>query len=136
MSRFINRAEELRRIQEKHYNCAQAVFIPFAEEKGLSADAAYGIAMNFGSGMKMAGTCGAITGGLMALGLFGIDDPQTVAEYYQRFQEKHEGFLDCRNLLRISKEKGLRRGPHCDGLVLESVEIVEEILKEKGRIRE
>ena len=136
MSRFLDRAEELRGSAARHYNCAQATFIPFAEEKGLDEETAYGITLNFGSGMKMAGTCGAITGGLMALGFYGVNDPQTVSDYYQRFKDNHEGFLDCRNLLRISKEKGERRGPHCDGLVYESVGIVEDILKEKGLIGE
>lgn len=134
MSRFIDKAEELRGRTDMHFNCAQAALIPFAVEKGMSEEAAYALSRNFGSGMKMAGTCGAITGGLMALGLYGVDDPATVAEYYRRFKDNHEGFLDCSDLLRVSKEKGIRRGPHCNGLVYEAVGIVEDILKERGLI--
>lgn len=134
MSRFIERAEELRGRTDRHYNCAQSTLIPFAMEKGLNEEAAYALSSNFGSGMKMAGTCGAVTGGLMVLGLYGANDPATVGEFYRRFKENHDGMLDCGDLLKVSREKGIRRGPHCDGLVYEAVTIVEEILKEKGLI--
>ena len=72
MSEHLKRAEELRAITERHYNCAQSVFVPFAKECGLDEEEAYKVAANFGAGMKVAGTCGAITGGLMVLGMLGI----------------------------------------------------------------
>ena len=36
MSKYIDRAKALRAIEVPHYNCAQAVVVPFAEEAGLS----------------------------------------------------------------------------------------------------
>ena len=84
--------------------------------------------------MKMAATCGAITGGLMVLGLCGIDDGQTINDYYARLRNNHDGFLNCADLLRINKERGGARKPHCDGMVYECVEIVEEILRDHGVI--
>jgi C_GCAxxG_C_C family probable redox protein len=52
------------------FNCAQAVFIPFARESGLGEEAAARIASSFGAGMgRMQETCGAVTGALMAMGL-------------------------------------------------------------------
>ena len=134
MSKYLEKAKELRAITERHYNCAQSVLVPFAEAAGISEEQAYRTAANFGSGMKMAGTCGAVTGGLMVLGLFGIDDGPTINSYYAKVKENHEGFLDCADLLRINKERGGEKKPHCDAMVYECVSLVEEILKERGLI--
>ena len=134
MSRYLEKAKELRASQERHYNCAQATLIPFAAAAGISDEQAYKTAANFGSGMKMVATCGAVTGGLMALGLFGVDDGQTINAYYTKIRDNHEGFLDCADLLRINKERGGEKKPHCDAMVYECVGVVEEILKERGLI--
>lgn len=134
MSKYLEKAKELRAITERHYNCAQSVLVPFAEAAGISEEQAYRTAANFGSGMKMAGTCGAVTGGLMVLGLFGIDDGPTINSYYAKVKGNHEGFLDCADLLRINKERGGEKKPHCDAMVYECVSLVEEILKERGLI--
>lgn len=134
MSKYVERAKELRAIVEVHYNCAQSVVVPFAKDAGISEEAAMKISANFGSGMKRASVCGAITGGLMVLGLFEVDDPKTIGEYYSRLKLNHEGYLDCADLLRINKEKGKEKKPHCDEMVYECVALVEQILKSKGRI--
>jgi C_GCAxxG_C_C family probable redox protein len=131
MSKYLDRAKELRAITEVHYNCAQSVIVPFAQDAGLTEEAAMKVAANFGAGMKMASVCGAITGGLMVLGLFGVDDAQTVGAYYAKLKENHEGYLNCADLLRINKEKGREKKPHCDEMVYECVELVEEILRSK-----
>ena len=131
MSRYLDRAKELRAIITPHYNCGQSVILPFAEDMGLSEEQAMGIAANFGGGLKRASACGAITGGLVVLGMFGIDDP---SGYYKALRENHEGMLDCADLLRKNKELGGERKPHCDALVFECVTLVEKILKEKGKI--
>ena len=65
MGEMLKRSHEMREDKSRHYNCAQAVFTPFAEKKGLAADQANAIAEHFGSGMRTGGTCGTITGGLM-----------------------------------------------------------------------
>ncbi|MDO5337997.1 MAG: C-GCAxxG-C-C family protein [Eubacteriales bacterium] len=134
MSKYVQEAKRLRAITEIHYNCAQAVVVPFAEEAGISEAVAMRMAANFGGGMKRASVCGSITGGLMVLGLFGVDDAQTIAEYYGKLKSRHEGFLDCAQLLRINKQKGQDKKPHCDGMVYECVELVEEILRNRKKI--
>lgn len=135
MSVYLEKAKKLRAITEVHYNCAQAVIVPFAEDAGMTEDAAYNVAANFGAGMKMASVCGAITGGLMVLGLFGLDNAQIIASYYQQLKNNHEGFLDCGNLLRINHEAGREKKPHCDEMVYECVLLVENILRENGKIK-
>ncbi len=129
MSRYLDRARELRAIAVPHYNCGQAVVVPFAEDAGLTEAQAMGICANFGGGLKRASACGAITGGLVVLGLFGIDYP---AEYYQALRTAHEGMLDCADLLKRNRELGREKKPHCDALVYECVELAERILREHG----
>ncbi|MEG0764604.1 MAG: C-GCAxxG-C-C family protein, partial [Pseudoflavonifractor sp.] len=67
-------AAALRQDDQHHYNCAQAVLMPFAERCGLTRDQAETLGSNFGSGMHCGGTCGAVTGALMVLGLAGKDE--------------------------------------------------------------
>lgn len=134
MSEYMEKAKKLRAIVSPHYNCAQAVVIPFAEKAGITPDIAWKMAANFGGGMRRAAACGAITGGLMVLGLFGVDDIPTVIEFHKRFKENHEGALECAELLQKNKEKGMEKKAHCDSMVFESVMVVETILREKGKI--
>lgn len=131
---YIEKAKELRAIVSPHYNCAQAVVIPFAKDVHLTEKQAYNIARNFGAGMKMGSVCGAITGGLMVLGLFEVDDSATIRAYYKHFQENHDNLMNCADLLRVSAAKGEVKKTHCDGMVYEAIRVVEEILKEKGKI--
>ncbi|BBF43541.1 hypothetical protein lbkm_2229 [Lachnospiraceae bacterium KM106-2] len=135
MSKYFERAKELRAMTDIHYNCAQAVLVPFAEDLGISEEAAFRVAANFGRGMKMAATCGSIAGGLMVLGLFGVDTPPVISDYYKRLRDNHDGKLDCADLLRINKEQGGDRTAHCDSMVFECVNLVEAILREQGKIQ-
>ena len=131
MSKYLDRAVELRAITERHYNCGQAVVVPFAKEMGLTEEQAYGICANFGGGLKRASACGAMTGGLVVLGMFGTDNP---SEYYRELRLSHDGLLDCADLLRKNKELGREKKPHCDALVYECVTLVEQILHEQGKL--
>ncbi|MBO4212367.1 MAG: C_GCAxxG_C_C family protein [Oscillospiraceae bacterium] len=131
MSKYQDRAKELRAIVTPHYNCGQSVVLPFAAEAGLSEEQALGICANFGGGLKRASACGAITGGLVVLGLFGIDNP---SEYYRILRNSHEGLLDCAELLRKNESLGREKKPHCDALVFECVSLVEKLLRESGKI--
>ena len=132
MSDIMKRSEELRACQEPHYNCAQSVFVPFAEKAGMDTETAMKVTACFGSGMNMGSVCGAVTGGLMALGLCGAGDRETCQAFCRKIRENHDGLLDCRDLLRVNAEKGGARKPHCDGMVFEAVAVVEEFLAEKG----
>ncbi len=134
MSEFNQKAEKLRNNTEVHYNCAQAVLMPFADKIGIDEEKLFKITSNFGSGMKRGATCGAISAGLMVLGMFGVEDAATIGVYYNRLKDNHEGKLDCMDLLRINKEKGGDRKTHCDGMIQEVITLVEQILKEKGII--
>ncbi|MDD2980318.1 MAG: C-GCAxxG-C-C family protein [Hespellia sp.] len=134
MSKYYDRAVELRAITKPHYNCAQAVVLPFAEDAGIDEKTAFHIAANFGAGMKRAATCGSITGGLMVLGLFGVDDPGVIADYHKRLRDRHQGNLECADLLRMNKEAGKEKKSHCDDMVYECVGLAEDILREQGKL--
>ena len=52
------------------YNCAQAVLFSFCDDLGLDRDTALKLATGFGAGMaRKQEVCGAIAGGIIALGL-------------------------------------------------------------------
>ena len=132
MSELLRRSQELREDPNVHYNCAQAVFLPFAERKGLTAEQALAITQNFGGGMRAGLTCGAITGGLMALGLYGAGDSRDAAELIRRISDRHEGRTQCRELLAAEVKSPAEKKPHCDAMVYEAVEAVEEMLAARG----
>ena len=131
MGKYLEKAKIIRNDPDVHYNCAQALLCAFAPDSGLNWEQSVGVAANFGTGMKMAATCGAVTGGLMVLGMYGIDDMETVGAFLRAVRENHKGCLNCGDLLRMNKEAGGKRKPHCDGMVYECTELVEKILEER-----
>jgi len=129
------------------YSCSQAIASTYGEGAGLDHDTAVRIAAGFGGGMgRMAGTCGAVTGALMVLGLkhgsAEADDRQAkeqlyemVREFARRFQARNQSLL-CRDLLGcdISSPEGFERAKQqkliatiCPKLVQDAAEILEEM---------
>lgn len=122
--------EALRGDPEVHYNCAQSVLIPYAEELGMDRETACRMAQHFGGGMKIGATCGAVTGALMALGLMG-GTQQQAQQLIRRFREEH-GALDCAQLLKLNRERGGEKKPHCDRMVYDAARLLEEICQEQN----
>ncbi|MBQ8851608.1 MAG: C_GCAxxG_C_C family protein [Oscillibacter sp.] len=123
----MEKARELRASTDIHYNCAQSVLVTFAKEMGLTEQQAYDLGAHFGSGMRHGSTCGVLTGGLMVLGMVGKDG-KNATDLLTKMRQEH-GALDCAELLKASKEQGLDKKAHCDGLVYEMVQTLEGILK-------
>lgn len=134
MSTYLTRAEELRAIVSPHYNCGQSVILPFAEALGIPEETVMRFGANFGRGMKGGELCGSIAGGLVVLGLYGLEDPASTAAYYKRLRESHPDGLDCVTLLQRNKERGGERKPHCDAMVYECVRVCEALLREAGKL--
>ena len=96
------------------YNCAQAVFIAFAEDK-MDTDEAAKLASAFGGGLAgMRHVCGAVSGAALAYGMLrGYCDPaartdkkaeyEAVSEIAGEF-EKQNGSIICRELLGLDKD--------------------------------
>lgn len=131
MSKYLERAEKIRAIVEPHHNCCQSVLMTFSPELNISDETAYQIAFNFGGGMKCGSTCGAVIGTLMTLGLMDINDPAIASKVVKEFKERHQGCLNCVDLLKINKETGTEKKVHCDRIVYECVNVIEELMNEK-----
>jgi C_GCAxxG_C_C family probable redox protein len=133
------------------FNCAQSVFVPYAINKGMTAENAFKMATGFGAGMVYRGeTCGAVTGAMMAIGLnYGRknavdtgsrDKTYTlINEFYAKFKEKH-GTIICKELLKYdisipeNRELVFKAGLFdtlCPKLVEDASALVEELMSEK-----
>ena len=112
----------LRADTQVHYNCAQAVVVPFARDMGITREQAYNMMLNFGGGMGCGAACGALTGALTALG--GLGRPQEKRlELIERFRAEN-GSIDCADLLKAALERGEEKKPHCDRMVRQCVDFV------------
>lgn len=134
------------------FNCAQSTFLPFAKAHSLGEREAALIASSFGAGMgRSQEYCGAVTGGMMALGLaFGFSDPADqggkdralamtkafLADFRSRF-----GTLKCKDLIgcdlnteegqEFHKESG-QRDEVCAKCVAYAASWVETAMKERS----
>ena len=131
------------------FNCSQAVLSSYSELFGLDCDMAFKVATGFGGGMRMAGTCGAVTGAFMVLGLkYGNSTAQdqqakektsqSIIEFTSRFKARN-GSVVCRELLGcdISTPEGMKEAQTkglfssvCPRIIQEAAEILEEMLAE------
>ena len=146
----MNHCELANAYHKKGYNCCQSVLAAFSDLTGLSEQASFDIGGGFGGGAGTGELCGAVAGAVMTLGLVTPVDAnnpadskkRTIAlskEMQKRFSEKF-GALRCRELLKnkftpddttpAARDMGLTG--HCDIMVVTAVEIVEEMLSERG----
>ncbi|MHC4124087.1 MAG: C-GCAxxG-C-C family protein [Planctomycetota bacterium] len=146
----MNRVEQAVERFKKGFNCSQAVLGSYCEQFGLNCETAFKVATGFGGGMRMADTCGAVTGAFMALGLkYGsitAEDKaakakayEKVIEYTSRFKARNSSVI-CKELLGcdISTPEGMKKaqqeglfGSVCPKMVRDAAEILEEILAEE-----
>ena len=139
MSKYIDLAME-RRNQftpegRPAWNCCQAVVSVFAQDAGYDEDACIRAATYFRGGMQIGSVCGAVTGSLLAIGLAGVNDPTVPDELFRKIRENHEGLTNCKDLLRVNAESGGEKLPFCNAIIRECIGYVEEILREKQKIR-
>jgi C_GCAxxG_C_C family probable redox protein len=106
----MNRSEAAIKKFEEGYNCAQAVLYSFCDDLKLDVNTALKISCGFGGGMgRRQEVCGAVSGGVMAIGmLYGRGENedrsytentyQKVRDFMDKFSEKHNTCI-CRELL-------------------------------------
>ena len=130
------------------YNCAQSVLYAYSDEVNIDKSTALKIAWGFGAGLgRKQEICGAITGGIMVIGLkYGTSETDRLAanekiysktrDLMNKFRIKH-GTCNCLELLdgcnlmtengqKYFKEKDLKN-KICKGCVHDAVQILEEI---------
>lgn len=122
-------ARALRADKDVHYNCCQSVLVTFADDVGLTREQAMALGANFHTGLCHGGTCGALCGAGMVLGLLGYGDPETGALIRQLKGER--GATHCAALLKAARERGEERKAHCDGLVFEMVDYIQKLLDQR-----
>jgi C_GCAxxG_C_C family probable redox protein len=127
--------------------CSQALLGAYGPRYGLDESQAVRIAAGFAGGMRMAGTCGAVTGAFMVLGLaHGGDACRTadgrqavfgaVTSFTDRFRQRH-GSLTCLDLLgcdistpdglNLARDGGLFQSK-CVEFVRDAAAMVEDLL--------
>jgi C_GCAxxG_C_C family probable redox protein len=129
------------------FNCAQAVRSSCCEQYGMSKEEALKVSCAFGAGMgRMGETCGAVSGGLMAIGLkhgkYREGDDAAKEKTYalaqelaRRFRERN-GSVVCKELLGLDigtpegaktfKEKEFH-STRCTKYVRDAAEIVSDL---------
>jgi len=91
------------------FNCAQSVVAVFAEKYGLDEKTALKLASGFGGGVRTGDVCGAVSGGVMAIGLaYGqseksdmkakIDCYDRASDFIKQFRAANGSHI-CRDLL-------------------------------------
>lgn len=109
-------------------NCAQAVVCTYCDKAEIEEETALNMGNAFAAGMgNMEGTCGALVGAGMVLGLSGKSKAEIIQgmrRIMNNFQERN-GATQCKLLKGIESGKVLRECPDC---VADACEFLEEVL--------
>ena len=114
----MDNSEKALELFKSNFNCAQSVFSAYADKFGIDDKHAKLVSAGFGGGIaRTQGICGALTGGIMAIGgkYFDEKDPdgskvkvyEKSRELISKFKEINK-YSDCLDLtgLNLSKEDG------------------------------
>jgi len=143
-------SEKAARYFKEGYNCSQSVLLTMAEHWKCKDELIPKIASPFGGGMARCGSaCGALTGGLMVIGMkYGANEPSSektarafelAQSFYRRFEKKNRSTM-CRELLGLDlsdiEQRKKAREEHlfekkCPIFVKSAVEILVEITSDK-----
>ena len=111
------------------HNCAQAIVCTYADRIGLDDETARNIGNAFAAGMgNMEGTCGALVGAGIVLGMATKDKAKSMKAMRQvmtQFQQRN-GATQCRLLKGVGTKEMLRECPDC---VADAAEFLEAQLE-------
>jgi C_GCAxxG_C_C family probable redox protein len=132
------------------YACSQAILSEYCDLFDLNHETALKLAAGFAGGMRMGGTCGAVTGSYMVLGLKFSDQNcekaegrknayKAVGEFTEKFEEIN-GSVNCKDLLdcdistpegmQVAKEKHLFQTV-CPKFIKASADILETMFEKR-----
>ena len=110
------------------YNCAQSIICTYCDKISTSEEEAFNLGNAFAIGMgNMEGTCGALVGVGVVLGLYyknSVKSIQAMRQIMTKFQERN-GCTQCKLLKGIETKQVIRECPDC---VADSAEFLEEII--------
>lgn len=116
-------------VERKHcMNCAQAIICTYADMVGLDEETAQHLAAPFGSGLAtMDGTCGAIVGAGMVVGLATKDRAKAreAMRFIMNSFQARNGATQCRQLKGVDSKRVLRE---CNDCVADAAEFLEQVL--------
>ena len=145
----MNKQEKASGYFDSGYNCAQSVLMAFSAELNLDRNIILKIASGFGGGMaRMQDTCGAVAGGIMAIGMAVSNEEEDIATnkervyhiislFINKFKEKYRS-VKCRDLLNcdLNTEEGQQfyeihelHDKVCMSCVRDAITYLEELLK-------
>ena len=111
------------------HNCTQAVLCTYADYAGMLEEQIMHLGNSFAAGMgNMEGTCGALVGAGIVLGMHTHDKAKSVKgmrQMMERFQQRN-GATQCKLLKGVNDGKVLRECPLC---VADACEFLEEQLE-------
>ena len=109
--------------KEKNYNCAETVLTVMSNYFGVDAEIIPSIAKPFGGGYASTHrfVCGAVSGGVMAIGLKEKKDPAAIARELLDFVSDKYGSIVCDEILdidfddeeQVAREKEPKRNTIC-----------------------
>ena len=120
---------------EEGLNCAEKILYGANEVYKLGLDKqALKVASGFGGGMGIEDVCGAITGGIMAIGCFFADEntseikkTRDLAKMFFAKYEAEMGYIDCAPLKKEYKAEEKK----CGDVILKAAEILDEIIQDE-----
>lgn len=145
------RMEQALKNHAKGYNCAQSVVCAYCDTFGVDEKTGFRLAEALGFGMGTMGTCGAVTGMALLVGMKHsdgqLDAPETKHESYSKMEEMTQAFLGVNGTVSCRELKdggiystnfqpsdlvvgGMTDAPvkSCDAYILEAAEIIEAML--------
>ena len=117
------------KLQNGTHNCAQAIISTYADLAGIDEETGRNLGNAFGAGMgTMEGTCGALVGAGIVLGLATKDRASArkgMRQIMTQFQQRN-GATQCKMLKGVGTGVVLRE---CTGCVADAAELLEEQLE-------
>ena len=136
----MNKVEKAIEYFKNNYNCSQSIFAAYGHEFGIPIDHAFKVASGFGGGMRIGGTCGAVTGAFMVHGLKfaqGKNKPyDKLVEFADRFCQRNQS-TNCIDLIGcdIRTDQGMKKAiseglftTFCTKMVKDAAEILETMI--------
>ena len=143
----MDRIQKAKQLFNSNFNCSQAILAAFTDDTALDPSMALKVASGFGGGIGCTGgTCGALTGAVMVLGLHcGTADASDTTAKYDVYRKVHRlteeyklrtGSTICRDLMGFDmatpEGQKMAKMPgafdRCDNFVRIAAEIVDEML--------